>query len=249
MATLFMEPLEAAGDEVGEGLGEGAEEDVDDALGGLDVAGGDGGGLGGVDDGGFGESESEGPKAAFIGGNGFVQEAAEDVVDGGAGDGGDGVDGRGTLGGGAGEVAVDGVTADGDGETDGDRIVAAAVVVEGVFEGVGAVGDGVGGGAGHALGVVQEVRHLVPGVAEAVAVDDLLEAYFANAVGGYLGVEVAAALVRGTDVAEDEVEERLVEAAALVELDGWDDDALLEELAHQGHGAWGAAADIGVVGA
>ncbi len=37
--------------------------------------------------------------------------------------------------------------------------------------------------------------------------------------------------------------------ARIVELDGRDDDALLEEVAGEGHGAGGDAADIGVVGA
>ena len=66
-------------------------------------------------------------------------------------------------------------------------------------------------------------------------------------MGGDLGVEVAAALAGGAHVAQEEVEDGLVELAGLEELDGRDDDALLDQLLGDGHGAGGDAADVGVV--
>ena len=84
---------------------------------------------------------------------------------------------------------------------------------------------------------------------EAVARDDLAQARLAGALGGDLGVEVAAAFVGGAHVAEEEVEDGAVEAAAVVELDRRDDDAFLGELFGEGHRAGRDAADVGVVGA
>jgi hypothetical protein len=66
-------------------------------------------------------------------------------------------------------------------------------------------------------------------------------------VGSDLGVEVGSSLVRGAHVAEEEVEDGAVQAAAVVELDGRDDDALLGQLLGDGHGAGGDTADVSVV--
>jgi hypothetical protein len=85
-------------------LSEGAEDDVDDALGGLDVAGGYGTGRAGVDDGALGQGEGDGAEAAVVGGDAVaarqgLEEATDAVVNGGTGDGCDGVDGGRALGG------------------------------------------------------------------------------------------------------------------------------------------------------
>ncbi len=85
-------------DALRQGWGEGTEDDVDDALGGLDVAGRHCSGRAGVHDGALREGEGHGPETAVVGGHGLIEQAADDVVYRGAGDGGDGVHGRGPLG-------------------------------------------------------------------------------------------------------------------------------------------------------
>ena len=239
--------LAGGGNHVREGLGEGAEEDVGDALGGLDVAGGDGGGRSRVHQAALGGDDGDGSQDALVGGRGLADDAAEDVEGGGERDGKGRVDAAASLGGGLGEVEGHGVAADGDGDGDGDRLVGEAVVVHDVAEGVVAVGQGADGGAGEALGVVEEGGLVLVDDGPAVAVDHLLEAALAGAAGGDLGGEVAAALVGRAGVAAEEGDDLLVDLAGADELERRDDEALLEELGRAGEGAGGHAADVGVV--
>src|SRR3989304_3477976 len=84
---------------------------------------------------------------------------------------------------------------------------------------------------------------------EAVPRDELQEPPLAGALRRDLGIEVAAALLGGAHIAEDELENSLVAHAGVVQLHGWDDDALLKELAGDRHRPRRHAADVGVVGA
>ena len=83
-------------------------------------------------------------------------QAAQHVVGGGAGDGGDGVDRGGALRGAAAEVQMPAAIADGELQTDGDRLVADAIVVEGILKRVYTGGDFSDGRARHPLAVVQQ---------------------------------------------------------------------------------------------
>ena len=239
--------LAGGGNHVREGLREGAEEDVGDALRRLDVAGGDGGGRARVHQAALGGDDGDGSQDALVGGRGLADDAAEDVEGGGERDGERRVDAAPALGGGLGEVEGHGVAADGYGDGDGDWLVGEAVVVHDVAEGVVAVGQGADGGAGEALGVVEEGGLVLVDDGPAVAVDHLLEAALAGAAGGDLGGKVAAALVGRAGVTAEEGDDLLVDLAGADELQRRDDEALLEELGRAGEGAGGHAADVGVV--
>ena len=232
--------LAGGGNHVREGLREGAEEDVGDALGGLDVAGGDGGGRSRVHQAALGGDDGDGAQDALVGGRGLADDAAEDVEGGGERHGEGRVDAAPTLGRRLGEVQRHGVAADGDGDGDGDGLVGEAVVVHDVAEGVVAVGQGADGGAGEALGVVEEGGLVLVDDGPAVAVDHLLQAALAGAAGGDLCGDVAAALVGRAGVAAEEGDDLLVDLAGADELQRRDDEALLEEPRSSGGGSRGS---------
>src|SRR3990172_8529259 len=84
---------------------------------------------------------------------------------------------------------------------------------------------------------------------EPMSRDDLAEALLAGSLRSELRVEVPSPFVRGAHVAQEEVEDGLVEAPAFVQLDRRDDDALLDQLFGQRHRARRDASDVRVMGA
>ncbi len=247
--------LTGSRDALGAGLSESAQEDIDDALGGFNVAAGNRGGRQGVEDGtGWGD-HLDGHQAASVVGYIQTEQAAENVVDGGQGDGVDGVEGALDLGGGAGKVDDGSIALDGEQYPDGDGIcihatvIVDATVIEEVFETVCAIGQGSEELAGKTLGVGQELHHAKADFLCAVTGDEGLEAQQAALVGGELGTQVTGALLGGAHVSKDQVPDGGVDLPLAEEFDGRDDEAFLVDLAGNGHGAGGHAADIGVVGA
>ena len=119
---------------------------------------------------------------------------------------------------------------DADGDADVDGGVGEAVVVQGVGEGVGAVGYVGYCAAEDALGVVLGEGGVAGGAAVAVAADEVEEAGFAGAVRGYLGGEVAFALAGSADVGEDAGEDTLPGATGGDQFYWGDDEAFLEDL-------------------
>ena len=235
-------------DAVRDGLGQRSEQDVDDALGGLDVAAGAGGREFRVDDGALGRPDLDRPHQARIEGDVLLDEGAEDIENGRTGDGEVGVDAALGLGRGTAEIDDGPVAPDRDPDGDIDRPVRDAVVVEPVGEDVVAVGDAADGLAQELLGIILDEAGIGPDLPGSEPGHGLLEPRPADLVCGHLGQQVAPALVGRPDVGEQEVEDVLVQPAAGIELERRDDQAFLEELGGQGHGARGHAADVGVVG-
>ena len=66
-------------------------------------------------------------------------------------------------------------------------------------------------------------------------------------MGRHLRGEIAAALVGGSDVPADKVDQRVVDYTGVYELDGRDDEALLIALRRQRHRAGRDPADVGMV--
>ena len=227
--------LGGGGDAFREGLAEGGEEDIGDALGGFHIAAGDAALGARVNEAGGGSDDGHGAQAALVGGGVIADHAAHHIEAGGDGYGAGGVDAAGALGGSAGEVDGEAVAGDGDGDADGDGFAGLAVVVHIVGDGIDAVGDAGDGAAGEAFGVVEEGVHMGVGVGDAVAVGDFGEAAVADADGGDLGGEVALAVVGGAGVAADEGDDGVVELAGVGQFEGRDDEAFLVEFGGEGH--------------
>ncbi len=237
------------GDGIGVGLGEGAEQDIGDALGGFDVAGGHGSGRAGVGDQAFRVDDCDGPHEAGGEGNVFVEQAAEDIADGGHGDGVVGVDGSGWLRVRCAEVDDRGIAADGDGGGDADGALGDAVAIEAVGKVPGSIGESAEARAHHALRVIAQVGQVPFDAGDAVAGDGFHQAGAAALDRHELGEQVAFALDRGSNVGEDEVEQAALDAALFDEEDGGNANALLIDFAGEGHGAGAHTADVGMVGA
>src|SRR4030043_368294 len=138
-------PLARSRDSVRKGLGQGAEEDVDDTLGRLHVPPGACGWEFGVDDGPFGRHDLEWPHQPRIEGDVLLDERPEDVENGRAGNGEVGVDPAFGLGRGGAEIDDGLVAANGDADGDLDRPRGDPVIVEVIDESIVAVGDVAGG--------------------------------------------------------------------------------------------------------
>ena len=241
-------PLAGRRHPFGEGLGQGPQEHVHDALGGLHVPPRHRSRSRRVHHRPLRRDDPDGGQAAAVVGHVQADEAAEDVVDGREGDGVDGVDASPLLGGRTGEIHRRRVALDGDGDADGDGFVADAVVVQVVGEAVGAVGHPLQEPPGHPFGVGQQGLHVVGDFLNPVAGDDLLQADHPALVGSQLGSQVAGPLLRRAHVGQDQVHHPLVEPAPLGQLQGRDDEPFLVDLPGHGHRAGGHPPHVGVVG-
>ncbi len=231
-------PLRGGGDETGQGGGQRAEDDVDDALRRLDVAGGHGVGRARVEQGAGRDAHGQRGEDALIHRQVTQQSqgnAAQAVDDGRFDDGRHGVEVAGHSRGGAGEIDRQRVAGHGDGGANGHRGIALAIVVQRVGEAIDAVGDAGDGGAGQRLGVGDEGLSLAQRLGQAVAADDLPQTCRAGGVGGQLRRQVAVALPGRAHVAQDELPHRLVARATLDELDRGDDDPFLIEFSRERH--------------
>ena len=114
---------------------------------------------------------------------------------------------------------------------EGDRHADAdPVVVDVVEEVVDAVGQLAERGAGHALGVVDELGHVFLEFGVAVARGELDQRRLGDVAGGELGAQIAEHLHRHSHIGLDQREQRFVALAALVELQRRDAQPLLVDL-------------------
>ena len=107
--------------------------------------------------------------------------------------------------------------------------------VRAVLEGVAAVGDGLDHGAHDAFAVGLERGEAGAQAVDAEAAGGGLEAASAEGGGCELGAEIAAPLVGGARVALDQGERGFLGAAGADEAQRGDDEALLQQLAGDGH--------------
>ena len=135
------------------------------------------------------------------------------------------------------------------GDEQADRLaVVDAVVVDPVLEAPLAVGQLLERGARQALGVVDRLLHVDPGLPGAVLADELGELPLGDVAGRELRAQVAEHLHRQAHVLLDERHQRLVELARLVELERRDAQAFGVDLGRIGGVRPGdAPADVGVV--
>jgi hypothetical protein len=241
-------PLAGRRDDPRQGLGQGAEQDVDDPLGRFDVSAGAGRRELGVDDGPPGRDDLEWPHQPRVEGDVLLDERPEDVEDGRTGDGEVGVDASLGLGRGGAEVDRGPVAPDRDPDADPDGPVRDTVVVEVVGERVDAGGDGPQRLTEELFRVILDEPGVEADLGLAEAGHGLLETEPPDLVSRDLGQKVAPALVGGPDVGQEQVEDALVQPATGIEFQRRDDQAFLEKLGGQGHGSRGHAADVGVVG-
>ena len=237
----------SAGAAFGIGLRERLGNGADHALHGGGGETGDGDGRLSPDDGAGLGLDLDGAGDAGVHGHGR-QDAGEGDVDGRDG-GGDGAVDAG-LGGavGLGEIEGGAVALDGEGEGDALGLAGVDILVDVVFGVVLAVGEVGEGGAAERLGVILDVGHRLQDGAEAALGDEGQKAGFAGVERRGLGVEVAEALPGLAHVVEEDVDDVVVEGAAVVEADGGDADALFEVGAGAGvKRAGGDAADVGPV--
>src|SRR5439155_18385517 len=117
------------GDLVGQGFGQSAEDDVDDALAGLGVAGDDGGGELRVNHRPRTRDHLDVAEAPAVERNVLFQQTGEAIINRGAGDGGGTVDAAGDLLFAAAQTDGGARAGDGDDGAEGDRPVAGAVIV------------------------------------------------------------------------------------------------------------------------
>jgi len=103
-------------------------------------------------------------------------------------------------------------------------------------------------GAGASLRVVEELVHRRHDRLAAVPLDERLEPPDARVVRGNLGPQVAAGLMLGADLRQDQAEDVGNDPARLDDLHRRDDHPLLEDLAKRADARRRAAADVDVVG-
>lgn len=173
--------------------GQRAEDDVDDPLAGLDVAGGDRGGRAGVEQRAEGGDDAQRREGAGVD-RCVAEQAGDGVVDRGFGDGEGGVDPTGGLRGRAAEVRHHVVPVDRHGHRDLQGPRAAAVVVEPIGMVETAVRQRGQQGTGAALAVGQE-RVARGGERVGIRRQKLGQPLVAHMMGGELGLEVAPPLV------------------------------------------------------
>ena len=201
-----------------------------------------------VDEAALGGSDVEGAEEAAVGLDGRVDQALHHGVDVGLGVGEVGVDAALGLGRSAVEIDEDLVAVDADVDVDVDGLGVDAVVVDVVDEVPLALRQGGNLGAGQGLGGVEDVGHVGLHLLEAVLVDEAEEVALTEADGGEKGLDVAENLVGDADVLLEDAPDGAVELAFVVELEGREDQALLEYLGVVAGVATGdAAADVGLV--
>jgi len=203
-------PLGGGRDAVGHGLGEGAQDDVHDPLGRLDVAGRDGCRGPGVDDGPLGGDDRDGAEEAVVGRGVALQEGPEAVPHGRQRHGVNGIDAPPALGVGAREVDDGLGRPDCDGGPDANGLLGEAVVVQAVLEDVGALGDLSQGLAHQGLCVIQQGPTVEEDLFPTVLADELPEALGAYPAGIELGEQVALPLLRRPDVGQQDSPEVFV---------------------------------------
>ncbi len=137
----------------------------------------------------------------------IVNEAAENVEDGGVGDCCDGVDAACALRIAACEIYFGGRSLDFDCGGNADWIVGDAVVIQEIFAAVCARRNCAQSGAHHFGGIFEEMARVFVYFSEAVFGDDFGKAAFADAAGGDLRGEIAFAFVGRADVVENHLQD------------------------------------------
>ena len=147
-----------------------------------------------------------------------------------------------------GEIGDKAVAGDLDRDVDLNRPVAEAVLVDVVGELVAPVGNRGDLGANPPLGVVENLVDKLLQPFDAVPVGEGEQPRLAAVTGGKLGVEVAHDDLGNAHVAGDDLEQRPVGLAAVVELEDRDLEPFLEDFRRvDGVAAGGASADVGIV--
>ena len=134
-----------------------------------------------------------------------------------------------------------------DGRADPDRRVAEPIVVERVYELIASVRNLADGGSEYTLRVVLERRGVRERGAASVPCDGLAQSRVGDAVGGNLRREIAFALVRSSDIRQQQREHVFDDPAATRQPDRRQDQSFLIQLARHGHRARAHATHVGMV--
>ena len=238
-------------DLVGKGLGQGPEQDVHDPLGGLHVAAGRRRRKPGVHHASLRRGDADRAHQPGAGRSIVRSQTAENVVDGGPGDGADGVEAAGNLGSRPRKIDLHGIPRDPDADANRDRLrsLLGAALIQQVLGRVAAVRDPANGLAHDLRRIVLQSPAVLFDLGSPVLFDQRPQPPVADSQRPHLRGQIPFPLEGCADVAEEEAEQVDVQSAPPVELGRRNPDSLLKDIPAQGHGAGGHSPHVRVMGA
>ena len=182
-----------------------------------------------------------------VAGTMLIQEATENVEDGGLRDSGDGVDAAGALRRASRKIDFRIFAANADVHGDALRRFCHAIVVQKILGAVNSIGNRGDRGGHHPGRVVEEMAAVSDHFPAAVLRDERQQAALADAARGDLGGQIAFAFARSAHVGEKYRHDVARDAAPCHDFYGRDAQAFLKNFARKTHGAGMRASDIGVM--